>query len=226
MIVLFELEFSVNGMKSTSDYAIYGIQWRILSIIACLAGVTLSMNVIANHRQGTKRELLKLHGLPVYKQYLSLISGNIIVAFLMALILCLGMFVQIIIKGTDVTFFGFLMALFFYLLTILISTLFISLLTIIFPSVVAALLGIMIIILGNLRGTLEIIIGNKGGIFGNIMTVFLKFLPPLDSFGQLIIDFFMKEFSDFSKLFSSLFYLWLLIGVTYLLTKVVERNEN
>lgn len=58
------------------------------------------------------------------------------------------------------------------------------------------------------------------------MTVFLKFLPPLDSFGQLIIDFFMKEFSDFSKLFSSLFYLWLLIGVTYLLTKVVERNEN
>lgn len=75
LIVLFELEFSVNGMKSTSDYAIYGIQWRILSIIACLAGVTLSMNVIANHRQGTKRELLKLHGLPVYKQYLSLICG-------------------------------------------------------------------------------------------------------------------------------------------------------
>lgn len=226
LIVLFQLEFSVNGMQATSDYAIYGVQWNLLSTIASLAGVSFSMNVISNHREGSKRELLKLHGLTVGKQYLGLISGNIIVTTFMALILCIGMFIQIIIKGGDITVLGFIMAIIFYLLTIMTSTVLISLLTIVFPATVAALLGIMIIVLGSCRGTIKLIVGNKGGLFGNVMTIFLKLVPPLDEFGQLIRGFFMWEFSDFNKLFSSLFYLWILVGITYLITKVVAKNEN
>lgn len=226
LIVLFQLEFSVNGMQATSDYAIYGVQWNLLSVIASLAAVSLSMNVISNHREGTKRELLKLHGLTIGKQYLSLISGNIIVTTFMALILCIGMFIQIAVKGGNITALGFIVAIFFYLLTVVAIAILISLLTLIFPPALAALFGIIATVLGSVRGGLELVVGNKGGLFGNVMTVFLKFLPPLDKFGQLTRDFFMREFSDFNKLFGSLFYLWILIGLTYLITKVVAKNEN
>lgn len=226
LIVVFQLEFSVNGSQATSDYAIYGVQWTILSLIASLAGVSLSMNVIANHRQGSKKELLKLHGLAIDKQYLSLVSGNVLVTSLMALILCIGMFIQIAVKGGGITFTGFIIAIVFYLLTTMTATILISLLTLILPAAIAALVGVIGIFLGSVKGTLEISVGNSGGLFGKIMAGLLKFLPPLDQFSEITRDFFMGEFSDFSKLFSSLFYLWLLIGITYLVIKVVARNET
>lgn len=226
LIVLFQLKFSVNGTQVTSDYALYGVQWNLLSVIASLAGVSLSMNVISNHRQGTKRELLKLHGLSIDKQYLGLMSGNVVVTTLMALILCIGMFIQIVVKGVDTSILGLIMAILFYLLTVIIATVLISLLTLVLPSAVAALVGIMATVLGSVRGSLELVVGNKGGLFGSIMTAFLKLVPPLDQFGQISRDFFMGEFSNFNKLFSSLLYLWILIGITYLITKVVARNEN
>ena len=231
LIVLFQLEFSVNGVQATSDHAVYGIQWKILSVIASLAGVSISMNIISNHRQGTKRELLKLHGLTLEKQYLSLISGNVIVTSLMALIFCTGMFIQIIIKGGNITVLGFITAVFLYLLTIMTLTVLVSLLTLILPSAVAALLGVLAVALGSVRGTLQLLVGNKGGMFGSVAGFFLKLIPPLDQFGNLIRDFFMWGFFEhgklyYGKLFGSLFYLWALIGITYLTVKVVARNEN
>ena len=68
-------------------------------------------------------------------------------------------------------------------------------------------------------------------MFGSVAVFFLKLIPPLDQFGNLIRDFFMWEFFDhgklyYGKLFGSLFYLWALIGITYLTVKVVARNEN
>lgn len=226
LIVLFQLEFSVNGGQATSDYAVYGVQWTLLSIIASLGGISLSMNVMSNHRQGSKRELLKLHGLSLDKQYLSLVTGNVLVTTLMALILCIGMFIQIALKGGGITIIGIIMAITFYLLTAMTATILISLLTLILPQALGALVGIIGIFLGTARGTLEISVGNSGGLFGNIMAVLLKLLPPIDKFSELTRDFFMREFSDFSKLFSSLFYLWLLIGITYLAIRLVAKNED
>lgn len=204
LIVVFQLEFSVNGGRASSDYALYGVQWTILSVIASLAGVSLSMNVLSNHKKGSKRELLKLHGLAIDKQYLSLISGNVLVTSLMALILCIGLFIQIAIKGGEITAIGFIMAITFYLLTVMTATILISLLTLILPPAVASIVGIMTIFLGSVKGSLEISVGNSGGLFGKIMTGLLKFIPPLDQFAELTRDFFMGEFSDFNKLFSSL----------------------
>jgi len=226
LVVLSQMQFTVNGVQATSDYAIYGIQWRILSLMASLAGVALSMNVISNHKEGSKRELLKLHGLPVYKQYLSLISGNLIVTSIMALILCTGLFIQILIKGGNMTVSGILAGVFFYLLTITCATLFVSLFTLIFPPVEDVLLEILAIALGSLRGTLHLIVGNMGGLFGTVTSFFLKLIPPLDAFGQLTRDFFMDSFSDYRTLFSCLFYLWALTGISYFLTRVVTRNED
>ena len=144
----------------------------------------------------------------------------------MALILCTGLFIQILIKGGNMTVSGILAGVFFYLLTITCATLFVSLFTLIFPPVVDALLEILAIALGSLRGTLQLIVGNMGGLFGTVTSFFLKLIPPLDAFGQLTRDFFMDSFSDYRTLFSCLFYLWALTGISYFLTRVVTRNED
>ena len=226
LIVLFQLDFTVNDMPATSDYAIYGIQWTILSLIASLAGVSLSMNIIANHRNGMKRELLKLHGLSIGKQYLSLVSGNIIITTLMALVLCIGMFIQIIARGTGVSFFGLIISIILYLLATMTITIIISLFTLIMPSAIAALLGIFAAIIGSVRGTLLMMVANMGGLFGKVMRAFLRLTPPLDEFGNLTRDFFLGEFSNYNKLFTSLLYLWILIGIIYLVIRVVAKHED
>ncbi len=226
LFLLFQLKFSSTVGSPTSDYAIYGVQWTILSVIASLAGVSFSMNIIGNHRVGTKRELLQLHGLPIYKQYLSLFLGNVIVTSLMALILCMGMFSQIIIKGLDVNFIGLVMAVLFYLLGTATVTIFVSLLSLLLPSALATLFGVFITIVGSIKGLLLIMLGNRGGLFGKVMGAFLKLAPPLDEFAEITRDVFLNEFIDYNKLFSSLLYLWFLIGVVFLITKVVAANEG
>ncbi len=215
LIVLFQLDYTVNDMTATSDYAVYGVQWTILSVIAALAGVSLSMNIVANHRSGMKRELLKLHGLSLKNQYLSLVSGNIIITSIMALVLLIGMIIQVIVRGTKVSFSGFIISIALYLLATMIS-----------PSAIAALLGVFAAILGSVRGTLLLMVGNMGGLFGKAMTGILRLAPPLDEFGKLTRDFFVGEFSDYNKLFTSLLYLWILMGVIYLVIKVVAKHEN
>lgn len=226
LIVLFEMEFSVNGSAATSDYSIYGVQWNILSVIASLAGVAFSMGIISNHRQGTKRELLKLHGLSTRKQYIGLVSGNIIVTTLMALILCTGMFVQIVVKGTEITLIGFIISIIIYLSATMTVTILVSLLTLILPSAPASLLGIFITLIGSARGTLQLSVGNSGGIFGKVIGGMLNLVPPLDQFGELTRDFFMSEFSSYNKLFRTSLYLWVLVGLAYLAIKVVARRED
>lgn len=226
LMVVFSLEFSVNGSEVTTDYAIYGVQWTILTVIAALAGVSFSMNVIANHRQGSKRELLRLHGLSIARQYLGIFIANVLVSSTMALILCLGMFAQILIRGLEIKLINIFISLSIYLLACASVTTFISLLSLILPATLVALLGIFITLMGSQRGVFLILAGNKGGLFGKTTGALLKILPPLDEFGELIRDVFMSEAVDYNKFFTCGLYIWLLLGITFIIIKVVSRNEG
>ncbi|NLD17061.1 MAG: hypothetical protein GX666_05685 [Tissierellia bacterium] len=226
LITLSSVTFTTNAPGANSDYAQYGYQWTFLGIIASLAGVTLSMGTMAKHREGNSIDLLKLHGLSLKNQYASLSLGNILVSLLMALIMAVGMVINILVKEPSISIGGFFVALILYLIPTIIIPLEVSLLSLIFPSAVTALLGVFLILLGSIRGTLELMVGNMGGAFGNISGILLKLVPPISSFSQLARDFFFGDFTNWNGLFSSMLYLWILIGVSWVVLKVVERREG
>lgn len=91
ILVITSGSFSVNSVGADSEYAQFGFQWVFLTIISSLAAVSLSMGVISKHREGNSMDILKLHGLDTSNQYLSLITGNVIVSLIMGLLLTIGM---------------------------------------------------------------------------------------------------------------------------------------
>lgn len=217
---------SINNSMSDSNYAQYGYQWTLLSIMAALAAIALSMGNVEKHRIGPKAEMLRLHGLSLEKQYSGIAIGNILVAITVAMILLIGMIVSIFVKQPEISILGFFLAIGIYIISIITTGLVISLFTVIMPPAVAALLGITFVILGSMKGLLSLLIENMGGIFNTVFGTLLKLVPDINGFGQLSRDAFFGEAIDIHELFGNLIYLWILIGVFYLIIKGVIKNEK
>ncbi len=217
--------FTVNAQENTSNYAQFGYQWKFLILISSFAAVSLSMAVISKHREGNTMDLLKLHGLSPKNQYLSRIVGNAVITLFMAIILTIGMTVNILVKGIDINILNYLGSIGIYILASAGVAMYVSLFSMFFAPAITALFGILISVVGFLRGILLISVGNMGGVFGKIMTALIKLTPPIDNFGELARDLFFNEFSNWSIFFSCLIYLWILVGITYFVVLVVSRHE-
>lgn len=227
LLVTSSVTFSTNvGGDVSTDYSQYGYQWTFLSFLASLAAVSLSMNTVEKHRKGNFSELLTLHGLGKQDQYRALALANVGLVVQMGLVLILGMVISLFIKKPDFSLIGFVLAVINYLGGAITMALIMSLLTLVFPSVVSGLLGILLSLLGTGRSLFEILVANKGGLFGQVGTLFFKLVPSLSSFGQVSRDLFFGEFTDWQILLENAFYLWALIGVLYLTTWVVSKNEK
>lgn len=218
--------FTVNDVEMSSEYAQFGYQWQFLTLISSLAAVSLSMGVIPKHREGNTMEMLKLHGLGYSDQYVGRIIGNVILSSIMALILTVGMTVNILVKGMEFSLINYLASIGIYLLASFGVTVLTSLLSLIFAPAITALFGVFISGVGFIRGMFLIMVGNMGGTFGVVMTALLRLVPPIDSFGELARDVFFSEFSNWNSFFSGLIYLWILLGVCFVLVKVVSRYEK
>lgn len=217
---------SVNNSMADSNYAQYGYQWTLLSIMAALAAIALSMGNVEKHRIGPKSQMLRLHGLSLEKQYSGIAIGNILVAIAVAMILLIGMIVSIFFKKPELSIIGFFVAIGIYIISIITTGLVISLFTMIMPPAVAALVGIFFVIIGSLKGMLSLMVDNMGGLFSTIFGTLLKLIPDINGFGQMARDAFFGEAVNLHQLFGNLVYLWILIGVFYLIIKGVVRNEK
>lgn len=226
LLVLTSGTFTTNTVGADSDYAQFGYQWIFLTLISSLAGVSLSMSSIPKHREGQNIEILKLHGLSIESQYIGKTLGSVLVSIFMGLLLTLGMVINLILKGMDINILGFLGSIATYLLATISVTLIVSLLSMFFSAPITALFGVFITVMGFIRGTLLIVLGNKGGLFGNVMSFFLGLVPPLDGFGEMARDLFFREVSNWNIFFGNLVYVWVLVGIVYISIKVVSRHEK
>ncbi len=217
---------SFNNTMVNSLYAEYGYQWTLLTILASLAAVALSMNNVEKHRMGPKVQMLEIHGLSKEKKYFGIVYGNILVALTVSLILLIGMIISIFVKQPEVTAIGFIKALLLYGLGLVTTTTLISLFTINMPPAVAALVSIFFVIIGSMRGTLLIIVKNMGGIFGTMMSKILLLVPDINGYGQLARDAFFGESLNYHQLFGHLLYLWILAGILYIIVKGVVQFEK
>ncbi|WP_425539675.1 hypothetical protein [Microaceticoccus formicicus] len=217
--------FTVNAQENISKYAQFGYQWRFLILISSFAAVSLSMAVISKHREGNTMDLLKLHGLSPRNQYLSRILGNVLITLFMAIILTIGMTVNILAKGIEVNVLNYLGSISIYILASVGVAIYVTLFSMLFAPAITALFGILISAVGFLRGILLISVGNMGGVFGKIMTVLIKLAPPIDNFGELARDLFFNEFSNWNMFLNCLISLWILVGITYFVVMVVSRHE-
>ena len=73
---------------------------------------------------------------------------------------------------------------------------------------------------------LLLITGNYGGLFGKVTTILLNLIPPLETFGELARDVFFGEITNYNTFLKSILYIWILVGVTYIITKVVSKYEK
>lgn len=227
LIVTGSVTFSTNTIgSSTGDYSQYGYQWTFLTFMAALAAVSLSMTTMEKHRQGNFAELLQVHGLSKSRQYQARALGNVGLALQMALVLLGGMLVSLLVKQPDLSPFGLVLAIVNYLSAAGLMALLMSLLTLVFPPAAAGLLAILMTVLGAMRGILDILVQNRGGLFGILGQQVLKLVPPLNAFGQISRDLFFGEFNDWGLLFENGIYLWILIGLLYLVTQGVAKHES
>lgn len=226
-IIVSFMTFSSNqGFDVSSDYAQYGFQWKALNIIAALATVSLCAPSIKNHRAGYFSDLLSLHGLKKKDQYLGLSLANILTSFQMAGLLILAMALSILIKQPATSLINFGLGLGAYLLAVGSVAILITALSFFIGPLALNLLGVLLVFLGATQGVLDIILGNLGGVFPNILRTLLKALPHLSAFGDISRDLFFGEFSSWHILFSSVFYIWALAGILGLIIYGVTKNEG
>ncbi|MDO5755339.1 MAG: hypothetical protein Q4P28_03815 [Tissierellia bacterium] len=226
LIIIFQVKFSIEGVAATSDYAVFGMQWKLLSMIASLGAISLSMNTMAFHRRGTRKELLWLHGLEPEKQYFALILGNLLVSIAMAFVLSIPMMIQILVKGLDFPWYSIVFSFIAYGITVCTACVFYSLWTFILSPAVSALLGMVFIVMGTVRTTFLLLLGNKGGLFGKLGKYLIHILPPLDELSQITRDLFTGGAVDLPVVFRILLYLWLLLGMVYFVIKWVVQYEK
>ncbi len=226
VLILFNMEYSVNGVAATTDHAVYGFQWNVLLFIASLAGVILSATGVSTHREGGRVELLRLHGLGISDQYQGVIFANGLVSMAMGLVLLCGMLLQVVAKGPETTVLAMLFAILIYLLAVVTMSTITSALTLVMAPAFSALFGFIIAGVGFFRGGLLLMVGNRGGLFGKGMGAVLSIFPPIDQFGEVVRDVFLLTFSDGHKLFGLLLYLWVVIGFIVIGTKVVGKREG
>ena len=204
----------------------FGTQWKFLSILSGLAAVAVSMGTIERHRKEKRTELLALHGLGLDRQLFSLAIGNAIVSIMLSAILALVLVFIVIFGQAPTSLLGFAAAFASYLLTAGIVALIVSVLNMFLPGVVAAVLGVFLVMIGSFHQIIQGMFLNNGQPAGRILGKAMNLLPPLDVFNRLTRCLFFLEFNGGRDLTVFLIFIWLTMTAVYLAGKGVSRREK
>ena len=213
------ISLSAPGVNSNSEYGQYATAWTLTNMLAALAAITLSMGSFRKHLYSGLVDILKVHGKSMDKQVSEIIRADVIISIAMGLVLLVGMVIDVIINRPSITFLGFILAIIVYLIAIITSSLLMSVFNLILPPAPAALFGVFFVIVGAMREIFRLIVEMTGGIFGQVMTYILNIFPPIGIFGEIERDLFFGSFTNYRSIVHSLIYLWLLLGILYLVKK-------
>lgn len=213
------ISLSAPGVNSNSEYSQYATAWTLTNMLAALAAITLSMGSFRKHLASGLVDILKVHGKSLDKQVSEIIRADVIISLVMGLVLLVGMVINVIINQPSISIVGFILAIIVYLIAILTSSLSMSVFNLILPPAPAALFGVFFVIVGAMREIFRLIVEMKGGVFGQVMTCILNIFPPISVFGEIERDLFFVNFTNYRILVHSLIYLWLLLGILYLVKK-------
>ncbi len=202
----------------------FGTQWKFLAIVAGFAAVTISMGTIEKHRKEKRTELLAIHGLSLDRQLFGLAIGNAVVSMILAAVLAILLVIIIIFSHAPSNFMGFIMAFITYLLTTGMVALLVSVLNIFLPSIVVAVLGVFLVIIGSFHQLIQGILLNNGQLMGRIIAKVMNLFPPLDIFNRLTRNLFFLEFTGGQDLIVFLIFMWLTVTMVYLASKGAGRH--
>lgn len=220
------MEVTAPGMNTSGDIGKYGIQWTIISLISSLAAVTLSTGSFEKYLTSDLPDILSVHGLRLKKQISQIFKADVFISMVMGILLLIGMLINIIIQKPKISPVGFLLAILIYLLTIFVVNLLMGILNLLFNPAAGALFGIFFVIIGVLRGLLTFILEMQGGIIAEIMVRVLYIFPPIDDFGKIARDLFLGEFTNMRLIGQCLLYVWILVGIYYLVKKWKVGDEK
>ena len=213
------ISLSAPGVNSNSEYSQYATAWTLTNMLAALAAITLSMGSFRKHLASGLVDILKVHGKSLDKQVSEIIRADVIISLVMGLVLLVGMVINVIINQPSISIVGFILAIIVYLIAIITSSLLMSVFNLILPPAPAALFGVFFVIVGAMREILRLIVEMTGGVFGQVMTHILNIFPPISVFGEIERDLFFGNFTNYRSLVHSLIYLWILLGILYLVKK-------
>jgi len=213
------ISLSAPGVNSNSEYSQYATAWTLTNMLAALAAITLSMGSFRKHLASGLVDILKVHSKSLDKQVSEIIRADVIISLVMGLVLLVGMVINVIINQPSISIVGFILAIIVYLIAILTSSLLMSVFNLILPPAPAALFGVFFVIVGAMREIFRLIVEMTGGVFGQVMTYILNIFPPISVFGEIERDLFFGSFTNYRALIHSLIYLWLLLGILYLVKK-------
>lgn len=213
------ISLSAPGVNSNSEYSQYATAWTLTNMLAALAAITLSMGSFRKHLSSGLVDILKVHGKSLDKQVSEIIRADVIISLVMGLVLLVGMVINVIINQPSISIVGFILAIIVYLIAILTSSLLMSIFNLILPPAPAALFGVFFVIVGAMREIFRLIVEMKGGVFGQVMTCILNIFPPISVFGEIERDLFFGNFTNYRTLVHSLIYLWILLGMLYLVKR-------
>ena len=220
------MEVTAPGMNTSGDIGKYGLQWTIISLISSLAAVTLSSGSFKKYLTSDLPDILSVHGLSLKKQISQIFKADVFISMVMGILLLIGMLINIIIQRPKISLLGFLLAILIYLLTIFVVNLIMGILNLLFNPAAGSLFGIFFVIIGVLRGLLTFILEMQGGIIAEIMVRILYIFPPIDDFGKIARDLFLGEFTNMRLLGQCLLYIWILVGIYYLVKKWKVGDEK
>jgi hypothetical protein len=201
----------------------FGTQWKLLSIMSGFAAVTVSMGTIERHRREKRTELLALHGLSLDRQLRSLAIGNGIVSIMLSAVLALVLVLLVLFGQAPTNLFGFAAAFITYLLTTGIVALIVSVLNMFLPSIVVAVLGVFLVLIGSFHQIIQGMFLNNGQLVGRILGKAMNLFPPLDVFNRLTRSLFFLECNGGQDLIVFLIFIWLTMTIVYLVSKGMSR---
>lgn len=220
------MEMTAPGVNTNSDFGNYGVQWTILSLISSLAAVTLTSGSYRKYLNSDLPDVLRVHGLSIYKQFTYIFKSDVIISMVMGVLLLLGMLINIIIERPALSILGFLIAILVYLFTIFIVDMIMGILNLLFNSALASLLGVFFVVIGSIRGILGFILEMQGGVFADTLVKILYVFPPINDFGKIARDLFLGDFNNYRLLSQCLLYSWILFGLYYLVKKWKASHES
>ncbi|MGI6462081.1 MAG: hypothetical protein ACOX04_00395 [Candidatus Scatomorpha sp.] len=226
LILLTGGSISVDNNPTEEIISQFGTQWKFLSIISGFAAVTVSMGSIERHLKEKRTELLALHGLSLDRQVFSLAIGNALVSMILSAILALVLVFIIIFKQAPTNLLGFTGAFITYLMTTGTVSLIVSALNMFLPSIVVAVLGVFLVIIGSFHQIIQGMFLNNGQLMGRILGKAMNLFPPLDVFNRLTRSLFFLEFNDGQDLIVFLIFIWSTMTIVYLASKGVSRREK
>ena len=224
LILLSGGKISSSNNPTEAIISQFGTQWKILSIIAGFAAVTVSMGTIEQHRKEKRTELLALHGLSLDRQLFGLALGNSLVSMVLAFILAIVLIIMIVIGDSPTNFWGLIGALAIYLISTGLVSLLVSMMNLFVSSIFVAVLGVILVVIGSFHQLFQGLLLNQGNIGGELIGKAMSIIPPLDVFNRLARTLFFLEYNSHQDLLIFLLFIWLILTVLYFVSKGVARR--